>query len=105
MSELKPFEFLCFESKKKKGVDKFTFFLWNGYEDLAKDIFHKCNIDIHYVDNDYAFRSSCREGYIDVAKWLYSSGGDDIDKNGAFKLSCRNDKRCVRLATNIDYHK
>lgn len=66
----------------------FQFFVENGYENLAKDIYHTCKIDIH-VDNDYAFHLSCREGYVDVAKWLFNIGGDNIDKNDAFELSCR----------------
>jgi len=35
------------------------------------------NINIHST-RDFAFRHSCENGHIDVAKWLYSLGNIDI---------------------------
>ena len=41
-------------------------------------------------NNDYAFRYSCINGHIEIAKWLYSLGGVDIHANNddAFRYSC-----------------
>ena len=50
------------------------------------------NIYIH-ANNDYAFRESCSEGRIDVAKWLYSlSDVNDDAYDIAFKWCCRCDQ-------------
>ncbi len=50
-------------------------------------------IDIHY-DNEYAFRWSCKNGYLDLVKWLWKISDEKIDIHAdneyAFRWSCKN---------------
>jgi hypothetical protein len=49
----------------------------------------KVGVDIHALEDD-AFRASCENGHIEIAKWLYSLGGVDIHaaNDDAFRRSC-----------------
>lgn len=67
------------------------------------------NIDIH-TENEYAFRWSCSNGYIDVAKWLLKLDSNiniHICNDYAFRYSCGNGhlhvaKWLLNLDKNID---
>ena len=60
----------------------------------AKWLYSLGGVDIH-IDEDHAFRWSCRNGYLKVAQWLYSlknihlskSGFDSIQYNANSKIT------------------
>lgn len=59
--------------------------------DTAKLLFQLGDVDIHTRD-ELAFISSCRRGYLDIAKWLYQLGVDIHAQNDrAFRVACSED--------------
>jgi hypothetical protein len=48
-------------------------------------------VDIH-AENDYAFRTACRYGYLESAQWLVGLGGVDVhaENDSALLYACQN---------------
>jgi hypothetical protein len=97
---------------KKSIVDAFILSCECGNLELAK-----CIVDINEnnkkneyyqknlinVNNELAFRQSCKFGRIDIAKWLYSLGVNiHVDDNYVFYQSCiSNDLKMIRWLNSL----
>jgi len=82
-----------------------------GYFKLVKAVHEKYKINIH-AHNDEAFRHSCYNGHLEVAKWLYGLDGRfniHAEDENVFRYSCGNGhlkvvKWLYELDGKIDIH-
>ena len=69
-------------------MNQFTTFCFEGDLECAKEQFNLGGIHIH-DDDDYAFRISCYNNHLEVAKWLYSISNINIQiLNDVFESCC-----------------
>jgi len=64
-----------------------------GDINMMKTIYGEYDIDIHY-NNEYSFVTACKEGHLEIAKWLWDISDHTINIhvsfNEAFLLCCYN---------------
>ena len=75
---------------------------------LAKEIYDRNCVVINY-DIEYAFQWECRNGHLEVAKWIWSLDGVDHTKDEwAFRWACMNGHletaKWIWSLGGVDYH-
>lgn len=121
--------FLDYPSALLNLLSAFVISCSREYLEIAKFIYYElCDIDLvdnvdlekdidkdEYLEYQFAFENSCKNGHLDVAKWLYSLGKVDInfESDDVFGLSCSKgylkvakwlySLGCVDIHANSDY--
>ena len=52
----------------------------------------KAKLYYDHEELDFAFRLSCENGHIEIAKWLYGLGINTKDNDNVFVWSCKNNR-------------
>ena len=80
-------ENICQDGKE----EAFQYACSNGHLDIAKLIFNRFKMNIHYSD-EWPFRSACNCGRMEIIKWLWEISNKTIDirimNDWAFNVAC-----------------